>query len=268
MRACCVRSASTAPRPISIPTSPRITTSISKTTTNWSTFRIRIWFCRKCRKCPKATRSPGSTWSSGCARSADAPWVAGSSSGTKTDYQSQRRWLKSLHLLIGVDAPQPLLFEPAIETVAGDVAPACCAALDLGHDAGLQARDHRAGRVGTIVERREFVLGLHGDHGGAAARQQRVIDPALRAFGIPHPAPVLEFRGDFNRQAGPGVDPGDVVIFGRASPDVHVIGFEADIAWNQQPASTTTEQKRPNAIHSSPAEIPTQILRLKHQPVP
>src|SRR6266403_1901583 len=218
MRACCVRSASTAPRPISIPTSPRITTSISKTTTNWSTFRIRIWFCRKCRKCPKATRSPGS------------------SSGTTTDYQSQRRWLKSLHLLIGVDAPQPLLFEPAIETVAGDVAPACCAALDLGHDAGLQARDHRAGRVGTIVERREFVLGLHGDHGGAAARQQRVIDPALRAFGIPHPAPVLEFRGDFNRQAGAGVDPGDVVIFGRASPDVHVIGFEADIAWNRQPA--------------------------------
>src|SRR2546430_3622181 len=213
MRACCVRSASTAPRPISIPTSPRITTSISKTTTNWSTFRIRIWFCRKCRKCPKATRSPGSTWSSGCARSADAPWVAGSSSGTTTDYQSQRRWLKSLHLLIGVDAPQPLLFESAIETVAGDVAPACCAALDLGHDAGLQARDHRAGRVGTIVERREFVLGLHGDHGGAAAPQQRAIDPAPRALRIPHPGPVLQFPGGFHPPGRGGGGPGGLRIF-------------------------------------------------------
>jgi hypothetical protein len=30
---------------------------------------------------------------------------------------------------------------------------------------------------------------------------------------------------------------------------------------SKQPASTATEQKRPNAINSSPAEIPTQILR-------
>ena len=27
---------------------------------------------RRCRKCPKATRSPGSTWSCGCARSAES----------------------------------------------------------------------------------------------------------------------------------------------------------------------------------------------------
>src|SRR3977135_2088072 len=30
----------------------------------------------------------------------------------------------SLHLFVGVDAPQPLLFDPAIEAVAGDTAPA------------------------------------------------------------------------------------------------------------------------------------------------
>jgi len=36
------QSASTAPRPISTPTCRRIIISISKTTTNWSTFRIRI----------------------------------------------------------------------------------------------------------------------------------------------------------------------------------------------------------------------------------
>jgi hypothetical protein len=33
-------------------------------------------------------------------------------------------------------------------------------------------------------------------------------------------------------------------------------------------ASTTAEQKRPNAIHSSPAENPTQFFELKNQPMP
>jgi hypothetical protein len=37
---------------------------------------------------------------------------------------------------------------------------------------------------------------------------------------------------------------------------------------SMQPASTTPEQKRLNAIHSSPAEIPTQFYELKHQPTP
>ena len=64
-----------------------------------------------------------------------------------------------IHLLVGVDAPQPLLFDPAIEAVAADMAPACRALLDLGHDAGLQAGGDRAGWIGAIIERREFVLG-------------------------------------------------------------------------------------------------------------
>src|SRR6266481_2641698 len=142
----------------------------------------------------------------------------------------------SLHLFIGVDAPQPLLFDPAIETVAGDVAPARRALLDLGHDAGLQAGRDRTGLIGAIIERCEFVLGLHADNGGAATRQQRVIDPALGTFRIPYPAPVLEFGGDFNRQTRAGVDPGDVIVLGRTGSDVHVIGFEADVAWQRQPA--------------------------------
>src|SRR3982075_4408473 len=81
----------------------------------------------------------------------------------------------SLHLLVGIDAPQPLLLDPAIETVAGDAAPAGRAALDLGHDTGLQAGCNRAGLIGAIIERSEFVLGFHGDDSGAAARQQGVI---------------------------------------------------------------------------------------------
>src|SRR5712664_227254 len=218
MRACCVRSASTVPRPISTPTCPRITTSTSKTVTNWSTFRIRIWCCRRCRKCPRVTRSPGSTWSCGCARSADVSvylscagltrasidlhsmffgsgWVAGSSPATTNDCRSRRRgrFRSLLHLLVGVDAPQPLLLDPAVEAVAGDAAPTCRAALDLGHDAGLQAGRDRAGFVGALVERREFVLGLHGDDSGAATGQQRVVNPPLGSLRLPDPAPVLEF---------------------------------------------------------------------------
>src|ERR1700704_1385277 len=250
MPACCARSASTAPRPISTPTCRRTTTSISRTTTNWSTFPTRIWCCRRCRKCPKATRSPGSTWSCGCARSGEphqdssyagltrvsinlhhmlfrSRWVAGSSPATTREL---------LHLLIRVDAPQPLLSDPAAEAVAGDGPPAGGALPDLGHYAGLQAGGDCAGGIGAIVQRRQFILGLHRDDRGAAARQQRVIDPALGAFGVADPTPVLEFGGDFDRQPRAGVDPGDVVVLGRAGAHVHMIRFEADVARHRQAA--------------------------------
>src|SRR5438046_8385172 len=89
-----------------------------------------------------------------------------------------RRW-PSLHSLIRVDAPQALLFDPAVKAVADHAAPAIGAFLDLGNDANLQAGRNRTGRIGTIIERGQLVLGLHGDDCSAAAGQQRVIDPAL-----------------------------------------------------------------------------------------
>src|ERR1700732_5097997 len=144
--------------------------------------------------------------------------------------------LNLIPLLIGVDAPQPLLFDPAIETVAGDAAPARRAVFDLGDDAGLQAGGDSAGRIGALVERREVVLALHGDDRGAAARQQRVIDPALGTFGIANPAPVLELGGDLNRKTRAGVNPGDVIVLGRPRADVHMIGLEADVARHRQTA--------------------------------
>src|ERR1043166_4755727 len=42
MPVCCVRSVSTAPRPTSTPTSPRIITSTLRAVTSWSTFQMRI----------------------------------------------------------------------------------------------------------------------------------------------------------------------------------------------------------------------------------
>src|SRR3954454_16786318 len=71
-----------------------------------------------------------------------------------------------LHLLVGIDAPQPLLLDPTVKTVAGDAAPAGCALLDLGHHAGLQAGCDRAAGIWAVVERGQVILGLHGDYGG------------------------------------------------------------------------------------------------------
>src|SRR5260370_20643791 len=83
-----------------------------------------------------------------------------------------------IHLLIGVDAPQPLLLDPAVEAVAGNTAPAGRAMLDLGYHPGLQAGCNRAGWIRAIVQRREFVLGFHWGNRRAAARQPRVMGPA------------------------------------------------------------------------------------------
>src|SRR3954470_2790990 len=91
----------------------------------------------------------------------------------------RRRLENSLHLFVGVHTPQPLLFNPAVEAVACDVAPARGAASDLGYDTSLQASGDRAAGIGTVVESREFVLAFHRDHRRAAPGKQRVIDPAL-----------------------------------------------------------------------------------------
>src|SRR5579862_4485924 len=129
----------------------------------------------------------------------------------------------SIHLFVGVDAPEPLLLDPAVKAAPEDMAPAGGAILDLRDDAGLEAGADGARRIGAFVERGEVVLVLHGDDRGAAAGQQRVIDPALGAFGIADPAPVLEFGGDLDRQAGARIDPGYVVVLGGTCANVHVI---------------------------------------------
>src|SRR5579863_6438825 len=210
MRACCVRSAWTAPRPISTPTCQRTTIFISKTTTSSWTSRIRIWCSKKCLKYLRATRSRGSTWSCACARSAERlslstklcrharacrghPRLDFFLASKDVDGWDKRGHDKvftsmlmaaSIHLLIGVDAPQPLLFDPAVKTIAGDMAPGGSAMFDLGHDANLKAGADRAGRIGPLVKRGEVVLVFHRNHRGAATGEQRVIDPTFRPFRI------------------------------------------------------------------------------------
>src|SRR5258708_4511353 len=73
--------------------------------------------------------------------------------------RAQATRLRSIDLLVGVNAPQPLLFDPAIKPVAGDAAPACIAMLDLRDDAGLQAGGDRAFRIRAIINRCQLVLG-------------------------------------------------------------------------------------------------------------
>src|SRR4029077_19428472 len=97
---------------------------------------------------------------------------------------------RSVHLFVSINAPQPLLLDKAVEAIAGDATPAGSALPDLGHGARLQAGGDRTGRIRALVKRGKIVPALHGDHGRAPTRQQRVIDPAFGAFGIANPAPV------------------------------------------------------------------------------
>ena len=150
-----------------------------------------------------------------------------------------RRALRSdlLDLLVRVDAPQALLLDPAVEALAGDAAPAVRCSASRCRGRRLQLRDDaprprpawRAARTARPCPRRR-------DQRGAPAGQQRVVDPALRAFAVADAPPVLEFGGDLDRQAGAGVDPGDVVILGRAGAHIHLVGLQADEARQRQPA--------------------------------
>ena len=127
---------------------------------------------------------------------------------------------------------------------------------DARHDDAAHATDDQAKQ--RVEERDERDDEHRRDDGGAAAGQQGMIDPALGALGVAHAAPVLEFSGDFDRQARAGVDPGDVIVLGRTGPDIHMIGFEADIARHRQPAGGTRRRgcrRRPrtSACRAAPA---------------
>src|SRR6185437_1671064 len=148
MRGCCGRSVSTAPRPTSTPTCPHTTTSILSTATSWSTFPIHTFRFPDCRTYRKAMRSRASIWWYGCARSAEP---------------------LSIHHLVGVDAPQLLLLDPAVKAPALNVAPAGVARLHRGQHAVLQACHHRARRIIALMEQGEIILVLHHDDSGAAA---------------------------------------------------------------------------------------------------
>src|SRR5581483_5361127 len=105
-------------------------------------------------------------------------------------------------LLARVDAPQPVLLDPAVESLAGEAAPAVLTFLHGGEHAVLELRREAARGIGLGVQCDDlvFALRLRRDQRGALARKQRVIDPALGAFPVADAAPVLELGGDLDRQ--------------------------------------------------------------------
>src|SRR5262245_65760948 len=94
-------------------------------------------------------------------------------------------------LLVGVAAPQAFLLHPAVKALAGDAAPVAVAALHGAEHAHLQLGDDRAGGVRPVVEQEQsvLVLALRRDGGGAAAGQERVVDPAFGSLPVADPAP-------------------------------------------------------------------------------
>src|SRR5438270_812710 len=91
--------------------------------------------------------------------------------------RGQRPHRPSVDLLVGIDAPQPVLLDPAVEPVAGEAAPRAGALLDLAVDARLQTGHGMGVIVGAVEQRHEVVLDLLvGDHHrGAPAGQEGVI---------------------------------------------------------------------------------------------
>src|SRR5215475_10908450 len=112
-------------------------------------------------------RSRGSTWWSGCGE----PTARGL--GTSGPTPRCGAEAPSFDFFVRVHAPQPILLDPAVESLAGEAAPSSRAALDGTEHPRLQARDGRAAGIGFAVERQQFVFGLRlrGDHGSAAARK-------------------------------------------------------------------------------------------------
>ena len=90
--------------------------------------------------------------------------------------------------------------------------------------------------IGPVIERNERALILRRHHRRTPARQQRVVDPAFRSLPIPDAPPIVGFRGNLHRQAGTGIDEGDLMIAGRSAAHIDAIGLEADEARNRQAA--------------------------------
>src|SRR5262245_31700678 len=70
----------------------------------------------------------------------------------------------SLHLLVWIHPPQPLLRDEAIEALALETAPVAGAALHHAEHAGLQLRGECTLLVGLVAQRNEIVLRLRGHH--------------------------------------------------------------------------------------------------------
>ena len=93
---------------------------------------------------------------------------------------------------------------------------------------GFSAKD--AGQTTSGLPLPRYVS-LKSDHVNVRAGPTKDNDVA---WVYTRSAPVLEFSGDFDRQAGTGVNPCHVIVLGRTGPDIHMIGFEADITRQRQ----------------------------------
>ena len=89
------------------------------------------------------------------------------------------------------------------------------ASLQASENAGLYLGDNARLVIGAAidVQHHAILVALPGcGHRRALAGQQRLIDPALRAFRIPNAPPIVIFLDDLDRQAGFEKEPGHGII--------------------------------------------------------
>src|SRR5664279_3627691 len=142
----------------------------------------------------------------------------------------------SIHLLVRIGAPQPLLADPAVEILTHKLAPGAVAGFELAEHAGLQAGGLRGFGIRALIKRHQIVLQGRHHHRGTPAGQQRVVDPSFRPFPVADAPPVLELGGDLHRHAGAGEDPAHFLVLVGAGAHIDPVRLEADEARDRQAA--------------------------------
>src|SRR5665647_585664 len=129
----------------------------------------------------------------------------------------------SIHLLVRIGSPQPVLADPAVEILTHKLAPGAVAGFELAEHAGLQAGGLRGFGSRALIKRHQIVLQGRHHHRGALAGQQRVVDPAFCPLPVADAPPVLELGGDLHRHAGAGIDPAHLLVLVRAGAHINPI---------------------------------------------
>src|SRR6185437_7124443 len=137
----------------------------------------------------------------------------------RVDHLQAQRSASLLHGLVGIDAPDLVALEPALDALRLHAAPRAAAVEQTRDDPGLGTRHRRRRRIGLEVEDPDAAL----DQNIARAGQHALMHPTLAALKIADLAPDVELLDDLHRQAFADEHPVDRIALARARAQVHFV---------------------------------------------
>src|SRR5690606_13978872 len=110
---------------------------------------------------------------------------------------------------VRIDAPDDGLVYPALETIKTHLAPFAVTSQNFPYGARFHQRYYSGifSRVAEKLKRCLLVSEPGRRHAGASAGEERLIDPAFGPLIVAHPAPIVIFLHDLERQALAQVKP-------------------------------------------------------------